>query len=125
MKIDLSIEVSNQDISDICVTAFEGGINYWCGRVKILLDTLPDLAEDEKIIASDVIAKGGSLKLFDAEDDEETWTLTPENFKTGLEKYFADCYANNTEISFDPANIDANDADSIIQFAIFGELTFG
>lgn len=124
MKIELSIDISDQDISDICVTAFEGGINSWCGRVKILIDTVPNLAEDEGIIASDVIAKGGSLKLYDAEDDEETWILSPENFKTGLEKYFNECYSNNNEISFDVGNIDAGDADSIIQYALFNELVY-
>ena len=33
-KINLEIEVSDQDINDILVTAFEGGINYWAYKAE-------------------------------------------------------------------------------------------
>ena len=31
-----SVNVSEQDIDDILCTAFEGGITYWCDRVRVV-----------------------------------------------------------------------------------------
>ena len=120
MILNLSIEYSDEDISDILTTAFEGGINYWCR--KAIAFEVPDENKELVHYASDSLKYGGKVMLFDAESSD-SWLLTNDNIKAGLEKYFSET-AFNSEISFDPANIDANDADNIIQYAIFGELVF-
>ena len=36
MKIKISIKVTERDIEDILITAFEGGIDYWCDYITNL-----------------------------------------------------------------------------------------
>ena len=69
IKIEMEIEVTDQDIDDIVCTAFEGGINYWCDHVEPVGDLLGDYEHEQ-------IAKDGYLYLYDIEDDEEKWILT-------------------------------------------------
>jgi hypothetical protein len=127
LNINTKVVLSDEDIANILVTAFEGGINYWCKKVKMMKTTVSDDVWDreEKIIASDFIGLGGKLRLYDAEEpSDENWILDAEKLKKGLEMYFSDC-GENSEVSFDAGNIDAGDADSIIQYALFGELVYG
>ena len=118
----MSIEVSNETISDILTTALEGGINYWCKRAEILYDTLPRGVE--AVYASDVIALGGSIKLYDI-DSEETWILDPKSFEKGIKQYLKDNSSCITDGEIDAGVLDAGDADQIIQYSIFSELMFG
>jgi hypothetical protein len=122
LNINIKVTLSDSDIADILVTAFEGGINYWCGKVKMLKTSVPDEVweANEKIIASDFIGLGGTLKLFDAEDEDETWELNAEKLKAGIEMYFSE-----NGVDTDMGDIDAEAADSIIQYALFGELVYG
>jgi len=105
---------TKQDIDDIVCTALEGGITYWCYKAKV--------CEDKYFgeYASDQISRGGSLELF-VDDEDETFILNEENFLNGLEMY---CKENKIDYA-DPAEIDANDADCIIQYAVFGEVVYG
>jgi len=115
------LEISNQDIDDLMVAALEGGINYWCERVKII-EVNEKLHGNGEIIASDVISRGGKLKLFDAESEEE-WELDREKFIKGLEKTmeWGDFYSVQHLMD----SHDAETADVLIQYALFDEITFG
>lgn len=119
IKFEIEINIEDQHIDDLMVTALEGGINYWCRQVRVI--KFPEGIDD--IIASDVISKGGELKLWDAEDDEETWILTLEMFLEGIKMY---CIANG-ETNMDDLmdNHDACTADQIMQYALFKEIVFG
>lgn len=118
----LDVRVRNEDIDDIMVTALEGGINYWCRKAEVKGDYLGEYASDQ-------ISRGGELVLHDAEENE-SYTLSKEKFMEGLKKYIA---AGNTEcidrendiLSIDPGNIDAEAADCIIQYALFGDVVYG
>ena len=121
IKIVKDVNVTDQDIDDIMVTALEGGINYHVGEVEVK-------NKDYKggKYASDVISRGGELILHDMESEEYTRTLSKENFIEGLTKFLNE----HTEIidadgSIDCGAIDADYADVIIQYAVFGELIFG
>ena len=115
-----NIKVNAEDIDDIMVCALEGGITFWCDEARVVGEYLGEYASDQ-------ISRGGQLLLHDMEE-EETYLLNKEKFMKGL-KIFLD---NNegkickldSGYEVDPANIDANDADSIIQYAIFGELVY-
>ena len=75
--------------------------------------------------ASEQIARGGTLRLYDAESSA-SWELTREKFLNGVKLYLEE--GNHVSVednALDAADIDANDADCIIQFALFGEVTFG
>jgi len=115
--IKFEAKVTPEQMSDLMVTALEGGINYWCGKVKKLDEPLDD---DEYL--SDVIGRGGRLKLYDAESDD-TWILDQEMFLKGLKMYMIKNGYLSVEDLID--GHDAETADCIIQYAIFDEITFG
>jgi hypothetical protein len=120
ISISKTICVPIEHVNDIMVTAIEGGINYWCGKVEILYDTVPEMNVARVKYASDVIGYGGSLRLYDVESFD-TWVLTPENFRAGLQEFVK----MNSLTEIDPGMIDAGDADTIVQLAIFNDITFG
>lgn len=103
-------KVTQEEIDDILTTAFEGGITYWCDKVRIKegFD-----AEEEYEYISEALTRGATLELHDAEEDE--WlTLTLDNFLNTLAEY---------QFYFD--NYDASDADQIVQRSVFdGDVTY-
>lgn len=106
--------ITTKDIDDIMADALEGGITYWCGRAEVIGDYLGEYASDQ-------ISRGGSLILYDLEDEDEHWTLDLNAFITG--------YKSSIEQGFWSGDFD-NDydstvADAIIQLAVFGEIVFG
>ena len=118
LKVEMNIPVMLEDIDDIMVAALEGGITYWCDCAKVQGDYLGEYASDQ-------IGRGGILLLHDMEEDE--WqTLTHEKFMRGLKMYL-----QNSDMSvidegkLDCCQIDADIADQIVQYAIFGEVVYG
>lgn len=115
---EISIDISQQDIDDIMVCALEGGINYWCGEVEVVGEHLGEYASEQ-------ISRGGKLILHDAESNDK-WTLTRADFLNGVKRYVE--RGNHITLddgSIDTCNIDANDADCIVQLALFGDIVFG
>lgn len=117
-----TVKVTAQDIDDIVATAFEGGINYWCGSAKVVGDYLGEYASDQ-------ISRGGEIILTDFEDEEEQYTLTLPKLLKGIkmaaeQEYFTEYdWVNGNEL--DTCQIDAEVADCIIQLALFGEIVYG
>lgn len=137
LTTEIDIAISREDIDDIMVTALEGGINYWCDEASV-----PPGDRYLGEYASEQISRGGELWLHDAEEDEGGMRayrkLNKEKFLEGLRRYID---AGNTDCIFqreaqsrnDPAagtfgvdtgRIDADEADSIIQYALFGDLVY-
>ena len=123
IKIEMEIEVTDQDIDDIVCTAFEGGINYWCDHVEPVGDLLGDYEHEQ-------IAKDGYLYLYDIEDDEEKWILTKSRLLNGIKMYIT----NSTTKGYpsilygkqiDTSEVDSCIADMIIQFALFEDIIYG
>ena len=118
VSISLDVDLSQQDIDDIMAVAMEGGICYWCRKAEVVGEYLGEYASDQ-------ISRGGALILHDAES-AQTWELTLEKFLNGVKLYFEQgCHVNVEDNAIDTCDIDANDADCIIQFALFGKLVFG
>jgi hypothetical protein len=121
--IDISkkIKVTEEDIDDIMCSALEGGINYWCCKAEVIGSYLGEWAHEQ-------IARGGSLNLHDAEEDE-VYELTIEKFLKGVQlavegNYYADYeWCNGNEI--DTCQVDAEVADAIIQLALFDDVIYG
>ena len=117
--INLKSEISPEQISDLMVTALEGGINYWCGKVEVKIQPVEDWE-----CASDVIGlTNGVLELTDIEDPTEKWELNKKNFLKGLQQAMQDFGFGTIEHMMD--NYDADFADYLIQHALFNELVFG
>ena len=115
---EIRVSLTQQDIDDIMATALEGGINYWCRKAEVVGEYLGEYASEQ-------ISRGGSLTLYDAESSDK-WELTLEKFLNGVKLYFEQgCHVNVEDNAIDTCDIDANDADCIIQFAVFGEVVFG
>lgn len=122
VRIEKNLEFTDENIDDLVVTAFEGGIDYWCGEVKVKEGSMYVEDYDKLEYASDAISKGGTLILFDAES-EETWELTLEKIIHGIKCY---CEKNSyTDADDLMDNYDAGTADAIIQYALFDEIVFG
>ena len=129
LNISFRVIVTPEDIDDIMVSALEGGITYWANKAKVL---------EEKRVAEwghEQIARDGELHIhvlepFD-QDDTEWYVLTKEKFLKGLEKYlkepkYSDCLEFvNHELRIDTCYVDADVADTIIQYALFGEIVYG
>lgn len=120
MKININFSViyRNQDIDDIICTALEGGINYWCDRVEVEGEYLGEFASDQ-------ISRGGTLILHDSEKLYR-YKLTLDKVLKGLETYIRERgLAVIYDIDIETIDIDAEDADAIIQYALFGEIIYG
>lgn len=117
-ELNVKVKLDSNDIDDIVCVAFEGGINYWCRKAEVVGAYLGNYASEQ-------ISKGGSVILYDGESDDK-WELNLENFLKGLQLYLE---KNSNSIvkngMIDTYNVDAEIADMIIQYALFGELVFG
>ena len=119
IRPQIEVNLTQQDIDDIMVTALEGGINYWCRKAEVVGEYLGEAASDQ-------ISRGGSLILHDAESSDK-WELTLDKFLKGVGLYIKEGSGVMVEDFklVDIGCIDGPDADCIIQYALFGELVFG
>ena len=111
------IKYTQENIDDIMSMALEGGITYWCSQAKV----------KEKYLgayASEQISRGGTLHLYDEEDDSE-YELTLEKFITGLLLFLQENPSFVESGELDVCQMDTADADIIVQYALFGELVYG
>ncbi len=120
-KVKRSVIITHEDVDDIVCTALEGGITYWCCKAEV--------CEDEYYgeYASDQISRGGSLRLYDRENDEQ-YILSLDNFLKGIQQAIKDGYGSDwlgDDARIDVMNIDCEAADVIVQCALFGEVIYG
>lgn len=128
VRPEIVVNLTEQDIRDIVIIALEGGIGYWA-----CLDDTSATHDGTPISeqAADVLLTGGGLTFTDAEGDPddpdtESWTLTLSKLLNGVKLYFEDgCHVEVENNAIDTGDIDANDADCIVQFALFGEVVYG
>lgn len=115
------VYLTDEDIDGIMSCALDGGVtSEWCARVEVVGGKY--LGE----YASDQISRGGKLCLYDRESSA-TWILTRGKLLTGIELAFMDGYGEDwfdESGKLDIFNIDANEADTMVQFALFGEVVF-
>tara|TARA_Y100001938_G_scaffold133783_1_gene193499 strand:- start:4822 stop:5226 length:405 start_codon:yes stop_codon:yes gene_type:complete len=133
MKVNVTIELNVQDVMDLLCTAFEGGVSYWCESVRGVGGDTSTLPEGRTKIQYEYewLAIGGDLELG---ADGEIHTLTPEGFEKGLQEWIDRNSAQvilitridgaRRDTALDLGNIDAGDADNIIQYGLFGKLVY-
>lgn len=121
VRPEVVIKVTQQDVDDIMGTALDCGISYWCYRAEVV-------GEYRGEYASDQISRGGVLKLYDREDNS-VHMLTLDGFLNGMKLWIESgaCYewgaVENNKL--ETGQIDAVAADSIVQYALFGEIVYG
>lgn len=110
-----------EDIDGIMSCALDGGVTaMWCARVEVVGGKY--LGE----YASDQISRGGSLRFYDRESSE-TWVLDRGKLILGIEMAVMNGHGwdwFDDEGKLDIFNIDAVEADTMVQFALFGEVVF-
>lgn len=121
IEITTKLAVTIEDIDDIMCAALEGGITYWCNKAKVIGEYLGEYAHEQ-------IARGGSLKIYDCEEDE-VYELNREKLLNGIRiareaEYFKD-YGWWDGDTLDTCNVDAEVADAIIQCALFEDIVYG
>lgn len=116
-----SVWLTEEEITDIIITALEGGIGYWA-CLDNTGDEFENAPKDEAVseTAARIILNNGTLVFEDADDydSQARYELTLEKLLNGIEKY-----AN--ENGFDMDLLDADMADAIVQYAIFCEIVYG
>ncbi len=139
-KFNFSVEhtLTEGDILDVLTTAIEGGIGYWAcldnacqdwkdARIQWInehkSEENPDPIPCYCDVAYQVMKNGKAVILIDEEEGVEQ-QLTFEKFLAGCAKY---CSWRGKDIHkmMEESEFDAEDADGIIQFALFGEWIYG
>lgn len=122
VQVVLQIIITQKDIDAIMVSALEGGINYWCGKVEA------DGKDPGKYVSGQ-ISRGGTLILHDMEEDRKE-LLTKEKLLQGIRMYaeqpkHGDIFEIiDHELHIDCGMVDAEVADAIVQYAIFSKIFY-
>jgi len=116
MKIQVSItkETSGEDLRDILVTALEGGIGYWA------VCSWPDSMGYQEALELFALGKV-AFTIQDDEGDEDPAELTRDRLLSGLGQWMEE----KGTVDIDPGQIDASDADCIVQLALFKTVIYG
>lgn len=123
MRFETEILLTHEDIDDIMTGALEGGISYWCKKAVVVGEYLGEYASEQ-------IARGGALDLYDFES-EAVYRLTKEKFLKGVELWAKKPVGCNCleqidgKLKIDCCNADAIVCDAIIQYAIFEDVIYG
>jgi hypothetical protein len=133
-------------LRDIAITAVEGGIGYWSSCARYRWSNATNVGPDDMLPFPEV-----ELAANETPDDfdgllpdvpivrvDRKWgrivKLTPELIERAIAKIKADAALVNTttrrnvilaDVDNDASQIDADDADCIVQIALFGTLVFG
>lgn len=131
LTLPIEVELDDEFFSDILTTALEGGSNYWIDNITIRVpsDQKKPQGMPHSEWAGIAINNDGNIKITSTEGDE---VITKNSLINGVKmwaSFFPSniCFVNEagSTHSIDTCNIDASDADSILQYAVFGKLVFG
>lgn len=129
------------DLQSITVGFWEGGSVYW---IKLAEIHHPILTKKPRGMATsewafDALLNGGSIDFTPCdtvEEEGEKFSLTMEKYRAGLQMFIEKRMKERYPVShapppiitggiLDAGNVDANDADTILQYALFKEGVFG
>lgn len=117
---DDAIEITGEDIDDTMESAMSG-CTYWCDRAEVVDEYLG-------MYASEQISRGGKLIFIPFEDPAVE--LDKEKFRKGLNMWLSNQSKETLKRVFhdgayDPGQVDAADADAILQYALFDDIIYG
>lgn len=132
LHVSLEAEVTEEDVVDLMVTAIEGGIGYWaCLDNSSETYVNADACKSDAEVAADILLAGGNVTFLDDDDRNTFWTLNLSMLLSGIRDFLATPYGHEcirfegSRVSIDFGMVDADRADQIIQYAMFGNLIFG
>jgi hypothetical protein len=129
--IKVLVEVDDEFFDNIVTTMLEGGSNYWIKTIQI---HHPDGEKPKGIPlstwAASALNKGGFV-MIQPQDEIKHYRLEMKDLWNGLHRWIESkpgsvpVVVENGKTTIDAGDIDANDADAILQYALFGILVFG
>lgn len=133
-QVKTVVSITAQQLSNQLITAFEGGIGYWCCIINNIYLDKNQAINEAKALGIDIvpaygvlpIIETGGLLLCDAEevtDPSEYWLLDCAAIQRGL-NVMADKDPDRLREIIDETG-DAETADCFIQYCLFGELVYG
>jgi len=123
VEVQATVRLTSQDIDDIMSALLDGGITAeWCKRVDVIGQRKGEYASDE-------ISRGNQLSFY-LYDEKAPRTLDLSRFLSGVRLWMEHSgrllvSEDNDDAYIDAGEIDAADADAIVQYALFGELVYG
>lgn len=132
VTVQIPVELDDEFFEDVVCTMLEGGSNYWVDTIDI---DHPDGQKPKGVPvstwASDALNKGGNITIHPIEEEDGIVTINRENLIAGV-KQLIDEHPDRVSVMYedkknhiDFGNMDADDADAILQYAVFGDLVFG
>ena len=118
---------TDEDMENIMVTALEGGIGYWAclDNEETESPKWGDWSKQPKdmptaIYAWHILRDGGTLHFLDEEDESAEYFLDLDSLLRGIT-----IAIENGELDQGLDSLDADVADHVIQYGIFGDVEFG
>lgn len=131
MQVIHEVDLDDEYFVDIICTMFEGGSNYWINQIKI---NHPDGNKPKdvpnSVWAAGALNNGGNIIIYPYETDEKI-TLVKNMLIEGLDKWaknfptHVSVITENKKCVIDAGNIDVDDADIILQYALFNDIIYG
>jgi len=123
MFVTIPVEITNEQMENLLVTAFEGGSGYWMYIKSIKYPPGKERKDYGDFPVYEVpFVKNGAVIIGDNET-EETWTLTLLKMKKGL-RIMAKKYPHHfKDVLMEDG--DADTGDVFLQCSLFGELVYG
>lgn len=119
--------VDTQRISDLLITAFEGGSNYWIAQIRYdqaPLEVLWRESESYPRYSYYPLNPGGVMSIRTDDDEEQKWhRLDQEVIQRGLDLFPVKAARHFAEWMIE--NDDATTADVFLQLCLFGEVIYG
>lgn len=124
----VKVSLTEEDISDLVITALNGGVGYWA----CLDNSRPEFeAMSEEDYTDEWTAKillnGGEVLFLEEPDRKERFVLTLDKLLHGIALYIEKGYDRygifGPEVEM--GNCDAECADIIVQLALFDDIVYG
>lgn len=131
MEIKIETIVPREVLENICVTALEGGSNYWYylsnDALKLIRSAVPKSVDSylSTAILKAVLDHGVEVPINDAEDEDEViGYLSAKTFQDRIQALAKsdDSWALENELKEEG---DASSSDVVFQYMVMGEVVFG
>lgn len=127
--INIELQVTDENLCSIVVTAIESGISYWARSMEYAHGCATSEPDEwyAEFRHAWWVPCGNALAF--RLDDEDRWVrLDREGLLRGLRMWIMRHKATGAvqpDGTIETGWIDAGDADCIVQYAVFGELVYG
>lgn len=123
--IELKLELDDNFVEDVLATAMYQGIAYWCSDVELYNKEDGTIEELKEGWVSKFTNEEFSLRMQDAEDEGTFYHMNIKSFWKGYSTYLSWAIEKGMRPYSDTCMIDAEVADIIVQFGVFGEIIYG